>query len=181
MSAAGEASKCMRKLKAIWFPVLCVLLAVLTACGAPAGEPVQDRPLTCTVSISCASLLDNMERLDENKKALVPENGVVLPETQAAFAEDESVYDVLQRVCQENKLHMEAEFTPVYDSYYIQGIGNLYEFDAGSLSGWMYAVNGWFPNYGCSQYELKDGDAVTWVYTCDLGADVGGDMAAAGE
>ena len=57
---------------------------------------------------------------------------------------------------------------------YIQGINNLYEFDVGSLSGWMYSVNGWFPNYGCSRYALQYGDVVYWVYTCDLGYDVGG-------
>lgn len=171
----------MRRLKRFWLPVLCVLLAVLTACGAPAGEPEPERPLTCTVSVSCAALLDHMDLLDESKHALVPEDGVLLPETQVFFAAGESVYDVLQRVCEASRLHMEAEFTPLYDSYYIQGIGNLYEFDAGSLSGWMYAVNGWFPNYGCSRYELRDGDTVAWVYTCDLGADVGGGSAAAGE
>ena len=53
-------------------------------------------------------------------------------------------------------------------------IANLYEFDVGELSGWMYKVNGWFPNYGCSRYLLADGDNVEWVYTCDLGSDVGG-------
>ena len=37
----------------------------------------------------------------------------------------------------------------------------------------MYKVNGWFPNYGCSRYQLQDGDTVCWVYTCDLGSDVG--------
>ena len=37
----------------------------------------------------------------------------------------------------------------------------------------MYKVNGWFPNYGCSSYYLKDGDVIEWVYTCDLGKDVG--------
>ena len=39
-------------------------------------------------------------------------------------------------------------------------------------------VNGWFPNYGCSRYGLKDGDVICWVYTCDLGNDVGGGYAA---
>ena len=76
-------------------------------------------------------------------------------------------------VCRENKLHLEFSTTPVYGSAYIEGIGNLYEFDCGAESGWMYAVNGWFPNYGCSQYALQDGDTVTWVYTCELGRDVG--------
>ena len=70
---------------------------------------------------------------------------------------------------------MEFSNTPIYNSAYIEGIGNLYERDVGDLSGWMYSVNGWFPNYGCGRYALKDGDVVEWVYTCDLGADVGDD------
>ena len=64
------------------------------------------------------------------------------------------------------------------DVYKRQGIHNLYEFDCGELSGWMYNVNGWFPNYGCSRYALQDGDVIRWRYTCDLGADVGGSMVA---
>jgi len=63
----------------------------------------------------------------------------------------------------------------MYNSYYIEGIGNLYEFDCGPESGWMYKVNGWFPNFGCSSYPLSDGDNIVWCYTCNgLGADVGG-------
>ena len=104
----------------------------------------------------------------------MPDDGVLLPAAEVTFSQGESVYDVLQRVCRENKIHMESSFTPVYNSAYIEGIGNLYEFDVGSGSGWMYAVNGWYPNYGCSRYVLQDGDTVEWVYTCDLGQDVGG-------
>lgn len=52
---------------------------------------------------------------------------------------------------------------------------HLYEFDCGNESGWMYKVNGWFPNYGCSSYYLEDGDVIVWTYSCKgLGADVGG-------
>ena len=93
---------------------------------------------------------------------------------------DESVFDVLQRTCRQKKLHMEYSDTPIYHSAYIEGIANLYEFDAGQRSGWMYRVNGWFPNYGCSRYQLQDGDVVEWVYTCELGNDVGGGYAAEG-
>ena len=46
------------------------------------------------------------------------------------------------------------------------------EFDCGNLSGWMYCVDGWYPNYGCSRYQLKDGETVEFRYTCDLGKDV---------
>ena len=58
---------------------------------------------------------------------------------------------------------MEFEDTPMYNSAYIEGINNLYEFDCGELSGWMYKVNGWFPNYGCSRYQLKEGDTIEWA------------------
>ena len=37
----------------------------------------------------------------------------------------------------------------------------------------MYRVNGEFPNKGCSDYELNDGDVIEWAYTCDLGRDIG--------
>ena len=50
----------------------------------------------------------------------------------------------------------------------------MYEFDCGQYSGWMYRVNGWYPNYGCSSYDVEDGDNIEWKYTCDLGVDIGG-------
>ncbi len=128
---------------------------------------------TCTISISCATILNNMDSLDGGKKDLVPADGWILAPMKVSFSEGESVFDVLRRTCMEQKLHMEFEDTPLYDSAYIEGIGNLYEFDCGALSGWEYAVNDWFPNYGCSRYTLKDGDVIEWLYTCDLGADIG--------
>ena len=91
--------------------------------------------------------------------------------------EGESVFDVLQRVCCDNGIQMEASRSPKYNSAYVEGIANLYEFDVGEGSGWMYKVNGWFPNYGCSGYTLSQGDVICWVYTCNLGDDVGGGYA----
>ena len=69
----------------------------------------------------------------------------------------------------------------MYNSVYIEGIGNLYEFDCGELSGWLYKVNGKTPGCGCSQYTLKDGDVVEFMYSCSLGADVGGYKKVSGE
>lgn len=162
------------KKAAVWVVLALVLALVLTAalltgCGAPQAGPSYH----CTVSISCASILEHMELCSEEKRELVPEDGWLLESVEVSFQEGQSAFDVLQQVCRENKLHLEFSTTPVYGSAYIEGIGNLYEFDCGAESGWMYAVNGWFPNYGCSQYALQDGDTVTWVYTCELGRDVG--------
>ncbi|MDY3070900.1 MAG: DUF4430 domain-containing protein, partial [Eubacteriales bacterium] len=38
--------------------------------------------------------------------------------------------------------------------------------------GWLYAVNGAFPNVGCSEYAVSDGDTIAWLYTCEMGADL---------
>ena len=140
---------------------------------APQNVTVGDTEYTCTISISCASILEHMELCDKEKAELVPEDGWLLKPVEVTFQEGQSVFDVLQQVCRENKLHMEFSMTPIYNSAYIEGIGNLYEFDCGELSGWMYSVNGVWPDYGCSGYTLHDGDTVVWSYTCDLGRDVG--------
>ena len=137
-------------------------------------EVDKGKSYTCTFSIECSTILNNLDQLDPEKLEMVPSGGVILSKTTVTFYEGESVFDVLQRVCKEKCIHMESSWTPIYNSAYIEGIHNLYEFDCGSLSGWMYRVNGWYPNYGCSRYQLKDGDVVEWRYTCDLGNDVGG-------
>ena len=151
----------------------------------PEGKPLPVEPenqeinnqktYTCTFSIECSTILNNLKDLDPDKRELIPSNGVILEPTMVTFYEGESVFDVLQRVCKENDIHMESSWTPIYNSAYIEGIHNLYEFDCGALSGWMYRVNGWYPNYGCSRYQLVDGEVVEWRYTCDLGKDVGCD------
>ena len=134
----------------------------------PQDVTVSDTEYTCTLSISCATILDNMELCNKEKRELVPEDGWILEPMTVTFYEGESVFNILQRTCKQQKIHMEFENTPVYNSAYVEGIHNLYEFDVGNLSGWMYRVNGWFPNYGCSRYQLQNGDVVEWEYTCLL-------------
>ena len=135
---------------------------------------VSDKELTCTLSIRCDTIINNISWLDKEKTELVPKDGVIFAEQTVMFYDGETVFNLLTREMKKNKIHMEATKTPVYNSAYIEGIANLYEYDCGELSGWVYRVNGHFPNYGCSKYQLKDGDRVEFMYTCNLGADVGG-------
>ena len=128
----------------------------------------------CTITIRCDTIFDNVDMLEEAKAPYVPEDGVVLPVITVEFTPGETVFDVLNRVCETAQLQIEYSWTPLYDSYYVEGINHLYEFDCGFESGWMYKVNGWFPNYGCSAYELQPGDEIVWCYTCvGLGTDLG--------
>ncbi|WZL79671.1 DUF4430 domain-containing protein [Eubacteriales bacterium mix99] len=142
-----------------------------------AGNAQKDRTEktahTCTISIDCLTISANSGKLNSSKKGFVPKNGWILSSKTVEYTPGETVYDVLYRVCRERGIQTEASYTPAYSSYYVEGIHQLYEFDVGDLSGWMYSVNGWFPNYGCSKYEVSDGDTIAWRYTCDLGRDVG--------
>ena len=130
--------------------------------------------ITCTIYISCASVLDHMDKLSDATKKVIPEDGVILNLTTVNIKRGSTVFDVLQKAARDNKVHLEYNYTPAYKTYYIEGIGNLYQFDAGNLSGWMYSVNGKFPGVGCSGYKVNDGDSINWIYTCSFGKDVGG-------
>ncbi len=133
----------------------------------------ENKELTCTLLVECSTILNNMGDLTEGKESLVPTDGIIYEKQTVTFYEGESVFDVLLREMQNNRIHMEYVMTPMYNSNYIEGINNLYEKDCGRWSGWMYCVNGWYPNYGCSRYQVQQGDEIEWHYTCDLGRDLG--------
>ncbi len=141
------------------------------------GEIDKKKEYSCTFSIECTTILSHLGELEPEKLDVLPPDGIIFPQQTVTFYEGESVFDVLQRVCRENKIHLESSFTPMYNSAYVEGINNIYEFDCGGGSGWMYRVDGWYPNYGCSRYQLKNGEKVEWRFTCDLGNDIGGGYA----
>lgn len=132
----------------------------------------KEKKLKCTISIDCLTVLQNYSKLKENKKEFVPSGGIILKKTEVEFTEGESVFDVLIRVCKQNGIQTDSSYTPAFGSYYVRGIHQIYEKDCGTKSGWMYSVNGVYPNYGCSSYILKDNDNILWRYTCDNGDDI---------
>ena len=143
----------------------------------PAAEPVAEDTkvedvvavTTCSLSIRCDDVLSNMQKLNKEKTGLIPSDGIIYENKTAVFYEGETVFNVLVRELKKNKIHYEFTHTPIYNSNYINGIGNLYEFDCGELSGWLYKVNGAMPSYGSSQYKLKDKDVVEFYYSCNKG------------
>ncbi len=135
-------------------------------------ESVEKNTLSCFLTVRCDTLLDNMDRIAPEKIHLIPESGLILPEIEFEFSEGQSAFDVLERELKNRNIHFEFTKNPMFDSVYIQGIGNLYEFDAGNLSGWIYRVNGEILSVGCSQYKLKKGDKIEFLYTCNMGKDL---------
>ncbi len=138
----------------------------------------------CIIEIRCDTILNNMDRLPKGKEKYIPKDGIILPKTRVEVKDGECVFDVLKRVTRSKGIQMEFRNDPLYSGAYVEGINHLYEFDGGELSGWMYKVDGWFPEYGCSRYIVNsgknrdrpgktNGEVISWVYTCNLGKDVG--------
>ena len=136
---------------------------------------------TVTLSIRCDTVLRNYDKLSKSLRSekYVPPDGVILAPTTYVLRPGDTVFDVLCRIRDTYKIHVSYRGTN--GAQYVDGINNLYEFDGGRWSGWMYCVNDWYPNYGCGQYAVKNGDVIEWNYTCNLGRDLGQDWMASDE
>lgn len=132
-----------------------------------------------TAALAAAVLLLNIETPDEHFKTEsteyqysvtfavycdaidaepVPYNGVVIAECTVGFDEGENVCDVLHRAAKQNNITVDG-------TDYVRAIGTLAEMQYGTMSGWVYSVNGVYPNVPCTEYTLAEGDTVVWRYT----------------
>ncbi len=116
---------------------------------------------TVTLSVRC----DRVPELD--KIDHLPDDGVMLTTETYQIEAGETVYDILTEAARRHGLHVDA--SGIGESVYIRGIGHLYEFDHGDLSGWTYYVNGVSPSKGCGSYILSDGDEIVFDYTLTIG------------
>ena len=163
----------MRKCSGIILSLTALIAAFIGGC-APNVDQSSTGSFTVILSVRADTLLDNLHLLDREMHELVPEDGIIFAATTVNTFEGESAFNLLQREMRQAGIHMAFRSTPFYDSAYIMAIGNIFEFDAGELSGWMYLVNGEFPGVGVSQHLLSPGDVIEFVYTIDLGRDIDG-------
>ena len=136
----------------------------ITPTASPTKKPVEPKK-TVTFSIHCKEILEHKDLWKEGIEEIIPKDGSFFNGT-VEFTQGETVYDILKRICAENHIALDCVFTPLYGTYYIKGMGNLYEFDCGSESGWKYSVNGELPGTGSSDYVVKVGDKIEFYYEC---------------
>ncbi|MGK9252494.1 DUF4430 domain-containing protein [Paenibacillus humicus] len=120
--------------------------------SAPAAKPPQAQAVTISVTGSAKT-------------------GVILKATRVEAEEGDTVLDVLKKAARSRK--MVVDYSGKGAAAYVSGIGNLYEFDEGAGSGWLFSVNGTFSSRSAGASKIKPGDEIRWVYTTDYGKDVG--------
>jgi len=127
------------------------------------GEGVtKDNPIgSVTISIRCDTVAGRAEH--------IPEDGIILDKADFLIEEGDTVYDILIEAARKYSIQIENDGGGIS---YISGINNIYEFDFGDLSGWVYHVNGSSASVGCAEYVLHDGDSIVWHYSTSLGNDI---------
>nr|WP_289037354.1 DUF4430 domain-containing protein [uncultured Allobacillus sp.] len=106
---------------------------------------------------------------------VISDSEIPLPPTEMEIEEGYTVLDALIQITKAHKIQMDYRGGQGATAY-VEGMANVYEFDRGSGSGWMYRVNGIFPDRGAGVVPLRPGDRVEWLYTTNLGKDLGADL-----
>lgn len=135
--------------------------------NAGTSTPAETPEKKVRLTIQCTGILDHRELWKDGIEEVVPDDGIFFS-GDCNFIEGNTVYDILKKICREENIALDSQYTPIYGTYYIQGIGNLYEFDCGSESGWKYTVNGIMPGEGCSSYKPDNGDNIVFYYDYQL-------------
>ena len=118
------------------------------------GETIE-----CDLAIYCNTVA--------GKKDFIPEDGIILERTTITVEKGMTALQQLAIAARNNKIQLDLK------SDYVAGIGYIYEKDFGDVSGWMYRVNGEYASVNAVNYTLQEGDFVEWLYTVDLGNDIG--------
>lgn len=125
-----------------------------------AGAAKENSIGTVTLTIRC-------DEIPDKSAAHIPDDGILLAVTAFAIEEGDTVYDILREAA--GKYQISLETGGGGDSVYVRGIGGIYEFAFGELSGWVYEVNGESPSQSCGAYRLSSDDAIEWRYSLDGG------------
>lgn len=124
------------------------------------------------LQIECKVLLDDQENIKQSllDEGIIPSDGIFLKEKTLVLRNKDTVFSILKRASRYYQFQLEYE--GLQGSYYIEGIYNLYEFDCGSLSGWLFYINGERSGQSSDKVYLKNGDKVVLKYSRDMGNDL---------
>lgn len=149
--------------------IAAALIGLVFVVDVQSAEDYYSTTVTKTDAIGSVTLTIRCNKV-AGKAAHIPADGVILAEASFPIAQGDTVYTVLTDAARAHGIHLEA--SGANGLMYVSGIGNIYEFDFGDLSGWVYMVNGESASVGCDQYVLEPGDRVEWHYTLELGKDI---------
>jgi len=108
--------------------------------------------------------------------------GTIIPQTKVPFKSGESIAQVTIRLL--DRMGIGYSYTgSLTGNFYLSAIkdfevnntpyDSMGEFDAGTGSGWMITLNGWFIDKSTAAFTVSNDDVIQWKYTCQVGKDIG--------
>lgn len=120
-------------------------------------------PITSLVGSDGTSTNANDEQVQVQIFGPLEDGNKVLKSGTIAIKDGDTAFDVLQQ------LDSDISYTGSGSTIYVSRIDGYTAGHAGVGGGWLYCVNGSFPNYSAGAYKLKSGDLVQWMWTSTMG------------
>lgn len=147
--------------------LLMTIVLVFTVSGCSEGEENIANPITVNISVDAQTAYEK-DYIDYE---------YILEDIPVKVEDGSSVWNVLNKVAKNSDIPVVKKGSDT--TLYVTHINSIGEFDFEHGSGWMYNVNGKYPNYGADSEKssLKDGDNVQFRFSLDLGKDIGASQA----
>jgi len=120
--------------------ILILAAALCFACSREVGQ------ITCTL-------------------AVYSDEAAIIEKKTVELKKGKSVLDILKDATRSAKIHM--DYSGAGLAAYVKGIDNLYEFDKGPESGWVFSVNGAVAQKSAGSFVPEDGDEIVWEYVLE--------------
>jgi len=90
------------------------------------------------------------------------DRGTILPASKVTIQGDDTIFAVLLRIAKQKGIQLETRGSGA--TAYVEGIDNIYEFDYGMKSGWVFTHNGVSITKSIGTIKVKDGDRIECFY-----------------
>lgn len=91
------------------------------------------------------------------------DRGTILGASSVSIKTGDTIYDCIIQAAKKHNIVVDAKGSG--SATYIEGIDNIYEFDYGAKSGWIFKLNGASITRSVGVIKVKDGDRIECSYT----------------
>ena len=131
----------------------------------PTSQNHEKEEITVFLTVDCHTAVEwGLLEKEPTYQSTIPQNGILFSGA-VTVREGDSALTAIKKALKSE--HLAYKITP--SSGYISSVAGLSERQCGATSGWMYRVNGVFPNLSSKYYTLQDGDKLELLYTCQKG------------
>jgi hypothetical protein len=91
------------------------------------------------------------------------ERGTIIASSKVSYNDGDTIFDIIKNEAKKQGIVVESRGSGA--TAYIEGIDNIYEFDYGVKSGWVFEQNGVSLTKSIGLTKVKDGDRIECFYT----------------